>query len=616
MYQLVVKANLLKVLLASIAVIGLVACGNDEPGNENNDPNNPGGDIAYLAVNIQDANVLGRSTTDGGFEYGSEDNESKVNNAHFYFFDENGAYTELEASIWRDGGMNTANPPENIEHFGKNIVVLRGLQSAGYPKYMLTVINAPYNYHPEATLEATAKALVNWGETNNFMMTTTSYYGGSNVNHTDEYYYVNVLQPDNFLKQSPGIYPEAPDGTGAAQYVNVYVERLAVKVQVTLDNKSLKPKTLSDGTEIYSIPVTIAGGDNVDHEDYNPTVAESLLYVKFSNWGLNATAKKSYVSKNLDGWGPETTFAAWGNTNSWNVGQFYRSFWGKSVDYGKEISNETHNFLTYDDLNVPLAMGENANVAAYCNEYTNIPQMINTTVPDKDNGVTTQVAKVDPAKVTSVLLKGELCDENGNAVTMVLYNGVLFFEDAYIRYVMNFAGPFFTKTQNEEGKTVFKKYLSTAGLSCSHTDASATKVVCSDPSAIPWDKLWRMKDTATDILDENSFEQLTSIDDFMESIETAQKNHEATRYNNGAMYYNIPIEHQATVGNTIDMEGYYGLVRNHWYKLNVTKILRVGIPVNNAQEIIIPKPETPEYYLGADINILSWKVLDQDVPLN
>ncbi|MDE6322271.1 MAG: Mfa1 family fimbria major subunit [Muribaculaceae bacterium] len=595
-------------------VVVLVACGSDEPGNEAPDPYDPVGDIAFIAVNIQDANVLGRATTDGGFAYGTPENESKINNAHFYFFDENGVYTELEASIWREGGMNPAYPDANVEHFGKNIIVLQGLQAVGYPKYMLTVINAPVNYHPEATLEATAKALASWGETANFMMTTTSYYGGANANHTDKYYYANVLQPENFLKQTPGSDPTASGANGGAQYVNVYVERLAVKVQVTLD-ASLESKTLPDGSVIYALPVTVAGGDNTNHEGSEQNVAETKLYAKFSNWGLNVTAKNSYVSKNLDGWNAETTFPAWGNTSTWNAGLFFRSFWGKSVGYGKDISEDTHNFVTYNDLSVPFAKGENAAVAAYCNENTNIPSKINTTVTEMIGGVPTQVAKVDHSKVTSVLLQAELCDENGSGLTMVLHNGVLFFEDAYVRYVLNLAGPFYTRSQNADGETVFTKYTSTAGFTCSHSDASATKVVCADPTALTGVELWKIKSTAIDLTSEDSFEPV-SVDSFIAAVDAAQAGREATRYNNGAMYYNIPIGHQATVGNTIDMEGYYGVVRNHWYKLNITKIMRIGVAVNNPEEIIIPKPEIPEYYLGADINILSWKVLDQDVPLN
>lgn len=603
----------LNVFLAGIAAIGLVACGNDALDNGDInvvDPSTPTGDVAYLTVNIKDAN-MSRSTTDGGFAYGIAEDESKVNNAHFYFFDENGNYAELEAEIWNEGGMNGADPAENIEHFGKNVIVLKGLKSAGYPKYMLTVLNVPVNYHPEATLAATAKALTNWGKTANFMMTTTSYYGGTDRNHEDATYFANVLKPENFLSQTPGTDPEA-DKIAAANIVHVYVERLAVKVQVTLDS-NLKSKELPDGSVIYALPVTVAGGDNIDHEGFDDNIAETELYARFSNWGLNATAKNSYVSKNLDGWTADAVIAAWGN-NSWNIPQYFRSYWGKSVDYGTDISGDTHNYITYNDLTVPFAMGKNKDMAAYCNEYTNTPAKINVTSEELVDGVPTNVTRIDPSKVTSVLLQAELCDENGDVLTMVLHNGVLFHESSYIAYVINLAGPFYTRSVDAVNTIVYKKYTSTTGLKCSADDVSKTKVVC-DPTALAGVELYKLKSEATTAATDDDFTPVL-VSDFATAIENAQKNLDATRYNSGKMYYNVAIEHQATDGNNFDMEGYYGVVRNHWYKLNITKIHRIGIAVNDPDQIIIPKPETPQYYLGADINILSWKVVNQDVPLN
>ena len=88
------------------------------------------------------------------------------------------------------------------------------------------------------------------------------------------------------------------------------------------------------------------------------------------------------------------------------------------------------------------------------------------------------------------------------------------------------------------------------------------------------------------------------------------------------MYYAIPIEHllkRASSGTDI-VEGNYGVVRNHWYTVTVDKILRLGTGVfqpGEGGELIIPstKPEDPTYYLGARINILSWKIVHQNVDL-
>lgn len=598
--------------LTGCAALGLVACGNDDldNGTPGVDPNVPEGGVAYMTVNIKDANATGRSTTSPGFEYGTELDESKVNTANFYFFNENGTYAELEAEIWRDGGMNTPsgdqpNDKDNIEHLGKNVIVLKGLKSTAYPKYMLTILNQPANYKPEATLAATAKALVNWGATANFMMTTTSYYGGTDVNHNDTYYYANELKPENFLRQTPGT---DPDADAATPVVTVYVERLAAKVQVKLNLTKATGDDVADN--LYELPVTVAGGEDKPNTE-DGTIADTKLYVQFDNWGLNATAPTSYVSKNLDGFSAETT----GLWTAWNVPSFYRSYWGKSVFYGKTVESDAISgldYISYDNLTHGFATAEAAN-PVYCNEYTNAPSNVTKEVEVVEGGVTKTETKVIPGAATSVLLKAKICDKAGTALDMVLHNGVLFREEAYITYVINLAGPYYTKSETN-GTVVFTKYTATTGLSCDDTEASATKVVV-DQTALGALELWKLKATATDVQNVDSYEAV-SVADYASSIATAQNGLEATRFNGGRMYYNVPIEHEATDGRTLTDEGYYGVVRNHWYVLSINTLKRLGHAVNNPDKVIIPPVETPEYYLGAQINILSWKVVNQNVNLD
>ena len=101
-------------------------------------------------------------------------------------------------------------------------------------------------------------------------------------------------------------------------------------------------------------------------------------------------------------------------------------------------------------------------------------------------------------------------------------------------------------------------------------------------------------------------------------------------YTGGEMVYTIPIEHlnadKTTLGdgetNPADQkrEGYYGVVRNHWYRITVDSLVKMGHGIfnpgdgseENPGEPIIPdEPEDPTYYLGAKINILSWKIVNQ-----
>ena len=82
---------------------------------------------------------------------------------------------------------------------------------------------------------------------------------------------------------------------------------------------------------------------------------------------------------------------------------------------------------------------------------------------------------------------------------------------------------------------------------------------------------------------------------------------EAQGFADGKCYYQIPIEHFDT----------YGVVRNHWYKLNISKVIRIGSAVYNPTVLIpqIPEQET-SYYLAAEIHVLNWHVVEQDVTLD
>ena len=96
----------------------------------------------------------------------------------------------------------------------------------------------------------------------------------------------------------------------------------------------------------------------------------------------------------------------------------------------------------------------------------------------------------------------------------------------------------------------------------------------------------------------------------------------ADYYTDGKMYYCIPVEHlrggkyALNDDLTISLnEADYGVVRNHHYVISINKIENLGTAVYNPDEEIIPNMETPTYYVGAQVNILSWKVVNQSVDL-
>ena len=86
-------------------------------------------------------------------------------------------------------------------------------------------------------------------------------------------------------------------------------------------------------------------------------------------------------------------------------------------------------------------------------------------------------------------------------------------------------------------------------------------------------------------------------------------------YKEGKCYYQIPIEHlySQTDANKTHL---YGVVRNHWYKLNISGVKHIGEPVYDPTKVISTVPaKSTDYYLAAELHVLNWHVVNQDVTL-
>lgn len=108
-----------------------------------------------------------------------------------------------------------------------------------------------------------------------------------------------------------------------------------------------------------------------------------------------------------------------------------------------------------------------------------------------------------------------------------------------------------------------------------------------------------------------------------DSFETTDSNDELNKKlaespvqvrNEGMTYYYTPIRHLA---NSKTEWGYYGVVRNHSYRIIINTISGFGTPVYDPKEIIVPViPKDTETYLAARINVLSWRVVTSGVDLD
>ena len=81
-------------------------------------------------------------------------------------------------------------------------------------------------------------------------------------------------------------------------------------------------------------------------------------------------------------------------------------------------------------------------------------------------------------------------------------------------------------------------------------------------------------------------------------------------WTDGKCYYYVDIEHFGNNGCKV------GVVRNHWYQLTINSIAGLGTPVIDPNDPIDPdRPEEENYYVAAQVNVLQWKVVSQNVDL-
>lgn len=569
-----------KLFFAGLALAALVACDKEnESGNTLKD-----GD-AYINVKIAYSDPVTKGqAAEPPFYYGTAA-EQKINNAYFIFYYADGSFCQYVKKT--DLKMNSqgagASTDKNIEELSDGVVLLRGLKSKQYPVYMSVILNSEDEWIganiENKSIEEASKAVqsaiatadkndqVNW---TNFMMSSSSFDNSDAVSG----YYCTKLKASNFQESEALAIAEGNP-------VEAYVERLAAKVKVEF------AESLGTSGKIGSFTVNGTSKD---------------LYFNVTGWGLNATTKDSYCFKNINtGWTEETLGF------KWNDAANFRSYWGKSTNYGTGVYPGTYgssvdkydektatlNYITYNDLKV----GINGN--AYCRENTNDPEVL---------------GKNFSGTVTSVLLKAQVTDKEGNAVTLYNFAGSLYDEANYKAAALN---SFEASTTNR----IWKKTVSGGNTTYTKVTADDLSVVISADGYAHVE----LKEASNYCYGagETSTKDATTaeINKLLNGDEAYKYNTGCSFYKEGMMYYNIPIEHLRDDGkyndsDYVQKEGNYGVVRNHYYIITVNSIRNLGKAVNVPDERIVPNDDdVKNYFVAAKINVLSWKVVRQSVDL-
>ena len=607
-----------------LACSAMVACTNEDP--IDNGSENGGKAEAYMAIRLVNANGTQSRGSDGNFEYGTEE-ENNVATTTFYFFKANGEAQECVTRTlsWT---TNTTNPAGNIEKVSDVVIALSGKNKAQATvenySYVIAVLNEPTmkamqgmsKSAVEECLQTNTAAVLDQGTTNAHIQNASGDFIMSNSTYvaSNAAVIATAITKENILREAPENDPATFENA-----VTIYVERLAAKVRVGLNNNLSDEITLN----------TIAATETAAAKDVEVNGEDAELTIKILGWGLNATAKKSHIVKQID-----ATWKTDANGLGFNwIGatDTYRTFWGKSYNYdlttvtypknfeaasGSATEKETDkkqdattqplNYFSWNELT------SNMGGVEYCAENTNTATVL------KQEGIFHSAVThiLVKAQITSLKI-GSTTTENP---TLYRYYSKLYTEADFKARVMSEVNyPVYTNNDGTITKVDWTQYLTVTNK----YDGKVT-LTFTMPEGATWftDK---KGETPYDATTNPIATRLAALDNDGDAVQN--EGPIADCYKQGMMYYNVPIEHlrdgkyayepneDGTEVLTVK-EANYGVVRNHLYNLTINKVENLGKAVFDPYEDIIPPTSSGQtYYLGAQINILSWKVVNQGVDL-
>jgi hypothetical protein len=609
-----------------------------------------GDETAYLSVSL-----CPTSDTRAAQEFvaGSKA-EQHITTADFYFFFADGTfsshrkvYNSTEPAF--NGSREDDDANQNVEFSGSVILTLKNLSTSNYPTMLVTILNQPDDFAEPKNIQslteeiegeamnATASDL--WksyrkSSSGDFIMTTSTFPQDNQVG-SNYYNFVTLLKPSDYKATQAEAVAAAAD---PAKSVSVYVERLAAKVNVQLSEDLTNKETITvtdanNGKQYpaYRIGDTSDGKDPMLNVDGTPT----KLYAEIISWGMDAQMPVSYYMKRIDDakttWGAESDFSN-GLNFTWYETKNHRSYWAKSYNYGKYGTSYTGSdkytypiiyqtnlsetktesdplqlvYLSANQLTTDIAS------SGYCAENTNTADVLNTVRNYK-------------GAVTSALIKAYLVDEKGNHLTVINLGGDLYTEKGYATHVYQQLGVHYYTTKSDEGALSGEmepdddlEIVKSANLN------GQIQVALNTESQAAQNQQWYDADGNAVTHDEINAKFASYQGSSSNNGEETTDSNEAVYYKDGLMYYCIPIRHLRNADQTYTdktirehfLEGIYGVVRNHLYAITVNDILNIGHGVYDPDEPIVPPIEVTEnFYLGVNINILSWYNVSQNITL-
>ena len=576
----------------------LGACSSSDDLNDGGATANVG--KSYIAVNIKSVGTAGAGTRadynqgGGTYEDGTE-NEGAISKVRFFFFNSDGSayimknkdvnYLELDASVSSAG---EAGHLQTIEGKTTAMLVIEGNTKTA-PAYMIVVVN------PQTLSKLEDKAyresqLRDEFTDKSFVEITT--YGTGNKQYGG-FVMSNSVYAENGARvcaSSVSGHVEANRDDATNNPVDIYVERVVAKATTTVNtDEGWKKITSGDDEGKYKIKV---GKINIDAEH------EKDVYAVVQGWGLADENETAELEKQIDVTSNNWTSAILG-IDPWTSPDYHRCFWSSSVPFTPKggtnpIVNHAFSAFTTPFGTTPLYTCPNTPTYE---EYNT--QKINEKPYDNT--------------LTKVLVAAKLVyydgDNNSHPADICKYRGIqILGADNVLKQVAKDHSEYWTVDPNNASNHILLaptdlEYTRTDFGSNSNTNTDKLKSYEVRPVLKDGVKVYKK-------ISDGSFEETDSNDELNKKLAESP----VQVRNEGMTYYYTPIRHLAQ--NKTEM-GYYGVVRNHSYRITINTISGFGTPVYNPDEVIDPViPKDTETFLAARINVLSWRVVPSSVDLD
>ena len=570
--------------LISIALLSLaVACSKE------NVTSNQGGSDAnqYMAVDI--AMSVGSSTkAPSDYRDGSEA-ESTVNvkNSIFLFYDAygnfltSGVISATDGSVDENGNLKltTNNQSGFVEKESKAVIVLGPTRLR--PALVLAVLNYDKCNELKTLSLADAHTQVDSREISTeagkFTMTNSVYVDGKNIVNATPIAASSVKETKEEALKTP---------------VQIYVEREVAKVNMKAKEGL---KQTAEGKICFETPNTESVLDG----------AKVSARIVVDGWAANAFNTTSYLVKDVPAsWLVTYPFANWHDEAA------KRTFWAQDPNYsgseeyvfGRTPEGEPGTYKNVKYLSWQEATENNTEAYNYMYENTTDKASARVNGGELANVPTILIAAhVETAKTGAAWERQDIYKFGGLFYTNEALNNYAAEQILKGKLHWEYTTAEGSKTASMEPKQIVATFIANVVDNSGSVKVKVAKITAPAEGA----KLMKEDNSVIE-----SADWAKTVEDILNGengFNIAKK--ELVCFKNGMCYYQVPIKHNQT-----DEDVAYGTVRNHIYELTLSKIAKIGNPVFDPEEklVLIPGKEK-NYYVSAELKVLKWRVITQDV---